>query len=278
MTRGRSTAAAALLLPLAATTGCLASKGDIRILQDELRATRSQLAVGDTSLLRANDASRAQVAALSAKIDRLNDSLRILAARFASFQANASGEFDAMGQQMVRVQALLGQNTKNVQETRAQLEALREQAATAPVVPPSGPPPGADTTLHAAPPGLPGPSTLFITAKDQLDNRAYATARAGFQRLLDAYPSADEAPRALLYIGQAYTGEGNPAAADSVYQLVATRYPQAPEAATGLYRHGKALWDANNKSEARIVLNRLIRDYPNSDEAALAKDLLNPRE
>src|SRR6185312_3167461 len=44
-------APAALLV----TTGCLASKSDIRLLQDELRATRSQLAVGDTSLLRANE-------------------------------------------------------------------------------------------------------------------------------------------------------------------------------------------------------------------------------
>jgi tol-pal system protein YbgF len=272
-------AAPAVLL---ATTGCLASKSDIRLIQDEMRATRSQLAVGDTSLLRADDARRAQIAALSAKIDRMNDSLRILAARLSSLQATATGEFDSMGQQMVRVQALLGQNTKNVQETRAQLEALREQGAAPVSSPPVTPPAsagstGSDSTQRGAP-GLPGPSTLFITAKDQLDNGAYVTARTGFQRLIDAYPTATEAPRALLYIGEAYRGEGNTAAADSVYQLVPGRYPKAPEAATGLYKHGRILWDANNKAEARIVLNRLIRDYPSSDEAQLAKDLLNPRE
>ncbi|MFI5229709.1 MAG: tetratricopeptide repeat protein [Gemmatimonadales bacterium] len=272
-------AAPAVLL---ATTGCLASKSDIRLIQDEMRATRSQLAVGDTSLLRADEARRAQIATLTAKIDRMNDSLRVLAGRLATFQATATGEFDSMGQQMVRVQALLGQNTKNVQETRAQLEALREQGtapASAPPVasPGSGGAAGSDTTQRAAP-GLPGPSTLFITAKDQLDNGAYVTARTGFQRLIDAYPTATDAPRALLYIGESYRAEGNTAAADSVYLLVPDRYPKAPEAATGLYKHGRILWDANNKAEARIVLNRLIRDYPNSDEAQLAKDLLNPRE
>ena len=267
---------------LLATTGCLASKSDIRLLQDELRATRSQLAVGDTSLLRANEASRSQISVLNAKIDHLNDSLRILASRFSAFQATANGEFDSMGQQMVRVQALLGQNTQNVQETRKQLEALREQVAATVSAPPAPQPPGsgssgADTTQRATA-GLPGPSTLFITANDQLRNRAYLTARNGFQRLLDAYPTSDEAPRALLYIGETYEGEGNTAAADSVYQLVPSRYSKAPEAATGLYKHGRILWDANNKAEARIVLNRVIRDYPNSDEAHLAKDLLNPRE
>ena len=267
---------------LLATTGCLASKSDIRLLQDELRATRSQLAVGDTSLLRANEASRSQISVLNAKIDHLNDSLRILASRFSAFQATANGEFDSMGQQMVRVQALLGQNTQNVQETRKQLEALREQGAATVSAPPAPQPPGsgssgADTTQRATA-GLPGPSTLFITANDQLRNRAYLTARNGFQRLLDAYPTSDEAPRALLYIGETYEGEGNTAAADSVYQLVPSRYSKAPEAATGLYKHGRILWDANNKAEARIVLNRVIRDYPNSDEAHLAKDLLNPRE
>ncbi len=269
---------AAAPVVLLAATGCLATRSDIETLQAELRVTRSQLAMGDTSLLRADEARRAQIAALSAKIDRMNDSLRVLAARFASFQATANGEFDTMGQQMVRVQALLGQNTKNVQETRARLEALSEQANAPPTPAPAG---GVssplDTSQHATP-GLPGPSTLFITAKDQLDNRAYATARSGFERLLSAYPTADEAPRALLYIGEAYKGEGNTTASDSVYQLVASRYPQAAEAATGLYRHGKLLWDTNKRSEARIVFDRLIRDYPNSDEANLAKDLMNPRE
>ena len=271
-------APAALLV----TTGCLASKSDIRLLQDELRATRSQLAVGDTSLLRANEASRSQISVLNGKIDHLNDSLRILASRFAAFQATANGEFDSMGQQMVRVQALLGQNTQNVQETRKQLEALREQGAAPVTAPPVATPPGSassamDTTQRATA-GLPGPSTLFITANDQLRNGAFVTARNGFQRLLDAYPTSDEAPRALLYIGETYQGEGNTAAADSVYALVPDRFPKAPEAATGMYKHGKILWDANNKAEGRIVLNRVIRDYPNTDEAHLAKDLLNPRE
>jgi TolA-binding protein len=278
----RRIVAPALLL---AASGCLASKSDISLLQDELRATRAQVAAGDSSLLRASDARRAQIAALSTAIDRMNDSLRSVATRLATFQSTSTGEFDAINQQVVQVQALLGQTTRNLQETRAQLQALREQGGSVPAAAPMTATrmPG-DTTSRVAtgatPPaaGLPGPATLFTSARDQLNQGAYSTARRGFEQLLESYPTFEQAPRAMLYVAQAYKGEGNTTAADSVYQLIATKYPQSDEAATGLYLHGKALWDANKKSEARTVLNRVIRDYRNSDAAELARELLNPRE
>ena len=84
--RWLSVAPAGLLLSAA---GCLASKSDIRLLQDELRATRAQLALGDTSILRADDARRQQIAQLSVKLDRAIDSLSHVASRLAAFQASA---------------------------------------------------------------------------------------------------------------------------------------------------------------------------------------------
>src|SRR3954471_12036554 len=95
------TIASAALLVFAA--GCLASKGDIRLLQDELRATRAQLALGDTSILRADDARRAQLDRLSRQLDRALDSLGRVATRLAAFQANASGSFDAINTQMLQM-------------------------------------------------------------------------------------------------------------------------------------------------------------------------------
>jgi tol-pal system protein YbgF len=273
MTRWMAVAPLALL----ASTGCLASKSDIRLLQDELHATRMQVAVGDTSIMRADVARRDQIARLSSAIDRMNDSLRVLSRSFTAFQATVNGELDAMGRQMVQFQALLGQTTRNVQDTRAQLEALREQGINTPA--PASAPASAtpvDSTQRP-PPGTPGPATLFTTAIDQLKNGNYRTARAGFDQLLSAYPNFDRAPLAQLRVGETYKGEGNAAAADSVYQLLANRYPKSAEAGTALYLHGKLLWDSNRKSEARIVLNRVIRDFPGSDAAQLASDLLNGR-
>jgi tol-pal system protein YbgF len=258
----------ALPIVLLGAGGCLATKSDIGLLQDELRVSRAQTAAGDTALLRSEEARRQQIATLSATIDRMNDSLRTLASRFASFQANASGEFDTMGRQLVQVGALLGQNTRTVQETRAQLQALREGATAAPPAPTS-----TDTSQRAGS-GIPGPATLFTSAMEALRQGSYRTARNGFDQLLTSYPTSDQASLAQLRVGDAYKSEGNTAAADSVYQLVATKYPKSPEAPTALYSRGRLLWEANKRADARIVLNRLIREYPNADEVDLAKNLM----
>lgn len=252
------------------STGCLASKGDIRLIQDELRVNRSQLGTVDTSIARGNQQLQRQIAALSSTIDRMNDSLRVLTARFASFQATANGEFDAIGRQMVAMNATLGMTTRNVQDARAQLEALKEQAnngATGAVAPSGG-----------APAGVPGAGTLFTTGKEQLDNGASGTARTAFEQLLSAWPNSPEAPRAQFYIAVSYANDRNMPAADSVYQVVFAKYPKSPEAATSLYKHGLFLWDANKKVEARQFLNRVQRDYPDSDEARSARDFLRDRD
>jgi tol-pal system protein YbgF len=258
----------ALPVVLLAAGGCLASKSDIRLLQDELRVSRSQMAAGDSAILRAEEARRLQVAALAAMVDRMNDSLRTLASRFSAFQGTANGEFDAMGRQMVQVQALLGQNTRTVQETRSQLQALREGAPGAPP-----PPTNSDTTQRSSS-GIPGPATLFTSAMEALRQGSYRTARSGFDQLLMSYPNSDQASLAQLRVGDAYKGEGNLVAADSVYLLVSTKYPKSPEAPTALYGRGRLLWEANKRGEARIVLNRLIKEYPDADEVDLAKNLM----
>jgi TolA-binding protein len=264
-----------------AATGCLATQGSIRTLQDEIRASRSQLAQNDSAILRAEDARRREIASLAANVDRLNDSVRVLTARLALFQANATGQFDAMGQQVIKIEAILGQNTRDLQEARAQLQAVREQGgsgAPAPAVTPNGVMSSPDTSQRAAASGLPGPATMFTSAVEEYRKGSYSTARSGFEELIKNYPDYDQNARAQVYIGDAFKSQGNTAAADSVYQLVETRYPNSPDVAGALWRRGRMLWDANKKGEARIVLNRLITKYPQSDEAALAKDLMSPSE
>ncbi len=272
----RTIAPVAMLL----ATGCLATQGSIQTLQEEIRASRSQLAQNDTAILRAEDARRREIASLAASVERLNDSVRVLTARLALFQANATGQFDAMGQQVIKIEAILGQNTRDLQEARAQLQAVREQGGggvSAPAITPNGTM-TPDTSQRGAASGVPGPATMFTSAVEEYRKGSYRTARSGFEDLIKNYPDYDQNARAQVYIGDAFKSEGNTAAADSVYQLVETRYPNSPDVAGALWRRGRMLWDANKKGEARIVLNRLITKYPQSDEAALAKDLLSPSE
>jgi TolA-binding protein len=271
-----------LIAPVAmlSATGCLATQGSIQTLQDEIRASRSQLSQNDTTILRAEDARRREIATLAANVERLNDSVRVLNQKLAQFQANAAGQFDAMAQQVIKIQAILGQNTRDLQEARQQLRAVAEQGGGGSTVASPPVPTGAaspDTSQRAVS-GMPGPATMFTSAVDEYRKGSYRTARSGFEDLIKNYPDYDQNARAQVYIGDAFKADGNTAAADSVYQLVETRYPNSPDVAGALWRRGRMLWDANKKGEARIVLNRLITKYPQSDEAALAKDLLSPSE
>jgi tol-pal system protein YbgF len=252
-----------MLAPLSAvlaasTTACLASKGDVRVLQDELRALRSSIAQSDT-------ARRAQADTAFMLITRANDSLRIFSTRFAAFQANVTGGMYDMNRQLLQIQELSGQGQRRLQELRASMEA-RNDAMNA--VPASATP---DTTKPVA---GPGPAQLFQIAFDQMQRGSFGVARSGFQELMDKYPTFEEVPSAQLYIGQSFAEEKNAAAADSVYQLVVAKYPQSKAAPTALYKYALSLIAQKKTAPARAALNRIVKEYPNSDEASLARDLL----
>ena len=242
----------------ASTTACLASKGDMRILQDEMRALRSSVAQTDT-------ARRAQADTAFMLITRANDSLRIFSTRFAAFQAHVTGGMYDMNRQLLQIQELSGQSQRRLQELRASMES-RNEAMTA--TPAAATP---DTTKPAA---GPGPAQLFQIAFDQMQRGSFGVARSGFQELIDKYPTFEEAPSAQLYIGQSFAEEKNAAGADSVYQLVVAKYPQSKAAPTALYKYALSLIAQKKTAPARTALNRIVKEYPNSDEASLARDLL----
>jgi tol-pal system protein YbgF len=243
---------------VSSTTGCLASQGDIRVLQDELRALRSSIAQTDT-------ARRAQADTVLSLIARTNDSLRLLSTRFSAFQANVSGGMYDMNRQLLQIQELSGQSQRRLQELRASMEANKDAMTATPAA-------ATPDTARAA--AGPGPAQLFQIAFDQMQRGSYGVARSGFQELIDKYPRFEEAPSAQLYIGQSFAEEKNVASADSVYQLVVAKYPQSKAAPTALYKYALSLIAEKKTAPAKAALNRIVKDYPNSDEASLARDLL----
>jgi tol-pal system protein YbgF len=257
---------------LLATSACVATKGDIRLLQDEMRATRAMIARADSVALQREQIRRAEAEVATAAIGRTGDSLRAVSQRLAVFQATTSGQIDQVANDLIRITARLGESTRALQEMRAQYEGLREAAPAGPPTPAS-----TDTTQRSTAPSTPGPATLLLAGRNQMSNRSFRTARTTFEQLLAAYPNAEEAAAAQEFVGESYEAERNQPAADSVYQLVVGRYPKSPYAPTALYKRAKMLWDANKKAEARPILQRIRTDYPSSDEARLAKDLLDGR-
>lgn len=271
--RGRALAALVLVAPL---SGCLASKGDVRLLQDELRALRASVAQSDT-------ARRQQADSVLRLATRTRDSLQVLASRLTRFQGEVNGSLYDMGRQLITIQELTGQSQRRLQELRATLEERNETGvAPAPVSPPTPSDtarraPGTGSTSAAAPgaePSLPGPNRLYQVAKDQLDRGSPRAAREAFDSLIVRYPTADVVPTAQFFVAEAYAREGRRAAADSVYDLVATRYPRADRAPTALYKLALSRRAAGEHARARTLLERIVRDYPRSDEATFARDQL----
>jgi tol-pal system protein YbgF len=237
----------------------MASKGDVRVLQDELRALRSSIAQTDT-------ARRAQADTAMLLIARANDSLRILSTRFSAFQGNVTGGLYDMNRQLLQIQELSGQSQRRLQELRASMESRAESMTT-----PATPAPATDSTKAS---GGPGPAQLFQIAFDQMQRGSYGVARNGFQDLITKYPTFEAAPTAQLYIGQSFAEEKNTAAADSVYQLVSSKYPRSKAAPTALYKFALSLIAQKKTDPAKAALNRIVKDYSTSDEASLARDLL----
>lgn len=252
------------------SAGCLASKGDIRLLQDDLTSMRAQQAqqalAQEQARVRADSLARVRLDSAIVSITDVRDSLRALSVRTTSYQANASQALYDLGQQLITLQNRAGISQRQLQDLAAQLESSRAGMSGAAA---AG---GAASDTSAA--QGPGPAELFKSARDQYENGAYATARMAFQQLLQQYPSYLDAGAATNYIGQTYEAEGNGAAADSVYQTVVTKYPQSPEAATALYKHAQWLIKSGKIDEARAALQRVVKDYPGSTAASLAADRL----
>ena len=236
--------------------GCLASKGDVLLLQTQLQSMQ-------VAASRADTARAAQIERVLAQVQQSNDSVRVVSARLAKLQSTVTTDDYEMGRQILQIQELSGQSQRRLQELRASLEERNQGASTAPA---AGAPPAAG--------GAPGPGQLFQSSLDQLRRGSTTVARGGFEELLRSYPQSDDAPEALVYIAETYAAERNVAAADSVYGLVVDRYPASPKAATALYKRAVALRAAGRTVPARTAFERIVREYPRSDEASLAREQL----
>jgi tol-pal system protein YbgF len=265
-----------------AAGACVATRDDIRILQNDLAVMRAEQAQRDS-------VESARLAAVVELLDLTQDSLAAMSARVVRLQGDVRGDLYALGQQLLQVQELSGQSQRRLQELRAAMEArqlqMQQEAAaeSAAVVRPSGAaapagqaPAGQAPAGQAQPPQAvtPGPNQLFQLALDQLRRGSTGAARLAFQDLLRQYPSSDVAPDALYYIGESYAQEGNVQSADSAFGAVVARFPESGKAPTAMYKRAGVLRGAGNPQAARAVLEALVRQYPRSAEADLAREML----
>jgi TolA-binding protein len=265
-------------------TGCLASKGDIRLLQDELRATRAAVARSDSAHRRESDSLAAALAALASAqasgdqalqraLQSTDTKLGDLANRSRNFELTTAEKFKGLNDDVAQVQELARQNMRGVTAARA----VAEQVAAAPGTPPTAP---GDSTTRQPAPVAPGPATLLLAGNAGILQGSCRAARRSYEELLRQFPTSLEAPEAQYKIGESFVScpeGGNPAAADSVYTLVTTRYPKSDFAAISLYKRSDMQMKAGKTDVARSLLQRIVCEYPKSTVYPLATEKLgNP--
>lgn len=271
---------AVALLALSAT-GCLATKGDIRLLQDELRASRASVARSDSVHRRTSDSLAAAVTRLAAAQTRAdqtltqaqqkaNDDLKALLTRVSTSDIATKEQLKSLDDDLDQIRELVRQNMRGSAVARAQAEqSVRQPAPTTSdsTAPATGTP--------AAPSGAPGPATLLSNGRSMMIAGSCSAARRAFQDLLTMYPESQDAAEAQFSIGASYgeCGEGgNTAKADSVYKLVMDKYPKSDFAPTSLYKRAEMQRLAGKADVAKPMYAKIVCEYPKSTVFAQALD------
>lgn len=265
------------LVALVATGGCFATRGDMRILQGDIAAMR-------TELLRNQADQKEALVQTQRLIQVASDSLARVSARTVGIQGDVRGEMRAVREQLLQVQTLLGQSQATIARLRSEMEARNAMLPTpAVLVDPAGgttrpggtrAPAAATTQPDTSANVLAGPNQLYTTGRDQLLRGATATARMTFQELITNYPQSDYAADAQFWIAESLAKESNVAAADAAYAAVVSAYPTSAKAPTALYKRAQLILKQGNTAQARQLFEQVVARFPRSDEAELAAETL----
>lgn len=269
------------LTALAAVSGCFATRNDVRIVQSDLVALR-------TELLRNDADQKTALAQAMSVLAAATDSLARISNRTVSIQGDVRGEMRAVKEQLLQVQTLLGQSQANLNRLRATIEANTNAAPVAPPSPPLGTTPAPGSTPANTAPGTPtatppaadstmqraGPTQLYQNGVDLMKRGSTNTARTVFQELLSTYPTSEFAPDAQYYMAESLRTDKNWAAADAAFAAVVTKYPDSPRAPTSHFKRAQIALQQGNTAEARKLFTEVVSRFPKSAEADLAAEQL----
>jgi tol-pal system protein YbgF len=254
-----------LTLGLGLLSGC-ALRGDVRKVELQVEALRSEMARSDTARRIERDSLARVLASVQATIAAEQNAL-------VQIRGDIRSDLQAVQQQLMALQELTGQSQQRLSELRSRLS-TPAPAAT--------PPPVDTTTGGGAPPaaapqggggGSPGPDQMYDLTMQQYRRGSFTTARLGFREFLRLYPNDERAADALYFVGESFAPE-NPDSASAVYQDVVKRFPNSPRAPSALYKLGLLAQQRGDKAGARTFFARVLAGYPRSDEANLARDRL----
>ena len=249
------------LLGLGLLAGC-ALRGDVRKVELQVEALRSELARSDTARRIERDSIVRILAALQAVLATQQTAL-------LQIRGDVRTDLQGVQQQLGTLQELTGQSQQRLSELRSRMGSQPS--------PPSQPTTLFDTAGATPPAGAPasglGPDQMYDLSLQQYRRGSFSTARLGFREFLRLHPTDERAPDALYFVGESFAPE-NSDSASAVYEEVVRSFPNSPRAPSGLYKLGLLAEQRGDRAAARTFYARVVAGYPRSDEANLARDKL----
>lgn len=189
-------------------------------------------------------AVREQTASLRAKIDALEEEMRILSGRIEELEHSLSQQTqkEEYTEKSEGIQLEKGAEASRMPITEVAQELSEEE--------------------------------LYRIAKQAYDDGDSDTARKRFQELIERYPKSQKAGNAQFWVGETYYRDKWYEKAILEYQKVIENYPDSNKVGGALLKQGFAFINLGDTANARLIFEELIRKYPDSNEAKIAKQKL----
>lgn len=240
-------------------TGC-ATKGDLRDVQDEIRALAAQ--------------QRQALEELSGLNMAVQDTLGRQSDALFETRGETNRRLQLLEQELLTIQELLRMNQQSLMTIRDLLESGRG-GGVSPMRTDTEPGQVRDVGFVPSEERAGGPVDMYNTAVNQFNNGSTNTARRAFQQFLREYPDDALAPEAHYYLADILVQENRLQEAVQAFLQIPELFPTAAKVPDALYRVGVTYIALNQLDDARIYLQRVVNSYPDSEAAVQARERLS---
>jgi tol-pal system protein YbgF len=239
-------------------SGC-ATKGDIRDVQDEIRAMAAQ--------------QRQTLEELSGLNLAVQDTLGRQSDAIFESRGDINRRLQGIEQEILTIQELLRMNQQSLMTIRDLLESGRS-GGVSPMRTDTEPGQSMEVGFVPSEDRAGGPVEMYNTAVTQFNNRSTNTARRAFQQFLRQYPSDALAPDAHYYLADILVQEDRLEEAVQAFLRIPELFPTAGRVPEALYRVGVTYIALEQLADARVYLERVVNSYPGTDSATAAQERL----
>lgn len=252
------------ILVLLAALGACATRNDLVDLQEEIRRLeQAQSSAFDgltASVLLGNRQALDSVAAGS---------------RFAlDFRGTLNRDLARIERSILQFGEIVGQNQYTLGEVQREIGDLRREIQEIRRIVERL---GVDSLGIVVPDGSLPPSDVGSFEAEEFDaavrlfESESQVARMAFEQFMEFYPNSENAPRALMYLGQLGIREEQPRQAIDTYLGIADRYPESEQVPQALYRAAVVYISLEEFEQARTLLEQVIDSYPDHSVAEQAR-------